>query len=62
MIQDFIKRLFDILISTFALVILTPILIIIAVVIKAESKGSFFTKVSVQEKMVKSFVLLNFAQ
>jgi hypothetical protein len=60
MIQDFIKRLFDILISTFALVILTPILIIIAVVIKAESKGSFFYKGERAGKNGKVFRIIKF--
>ncbi len=37
-----IKRLFDILVSTFALLILSPLLMLIAIAIKLESKGAVY--------------------
>lgn len=45
LLQDFIKRLFDLTVSAIALVVLSPVLLLIAVAIKLDSKGSvWFTQ------------------
>ncbi|MGH2087086.1 sugar transferase [Aerococcus urinaeequi] len=43
-ISKILKRLFDLIISTFGIILVSPILIVIAVLIKIESKGPVFFK------------------
>ncbi len=60
LIQRFIKRLFDILLSAVALIILSPILIITAIAIKVEDHGPVFFR---QERVTignKRFMILKF--
>ena len=42
--KQIVKRIFDIVVALFGLIVLSPILIFIAIVIKLESRGSIFFK------------------
>lgn len=44
LIYRFIKRFFDILISLLGLIVLSPVFLVIAIVVKCDSKGSVFYK------------------
>ena len=56
------KRLFDIVAATCGIVILSPLMIIIAVLIKAEDHGPVFYKQVRVGKMVKHLKCINFVQ
>ncbi|WP_452232172.1 sugar transferase [Lacinutrix sp. MEBiC02595] len=55
-----IKRLFDLFFSLFGLVILFPILLVIAIFIKLESKGSIFYRQTRVGKNSKDFKIFKF--
>ena len=59
-INKFLKRLFDIVSSGIAIIILIPLWIIIAIAIKKDSKGPS-NKVE-EQQMEKYFICINFAQ
>ncbi len=60
MYKHFFKRVFDILFSFMGLLLLLPILLIIAVLVKTSSKGPIFYKQIRVGKNDKDFVLLKF--
>ncbi len=55
-----IKRGFDILFSLAGLILLSPLLIIVAIIVKADSKGSVFYKQTRVGKNERDFKLLKF--
>lgn len=55
-----IKRIFDVLVSAFIIIVLSPIWIIIAFLIKITSKGTVFYKAKVIGKSGKEFLMLKF--
>ena len=56
----FIKRLFDIVASIIALVILFPFLLVVAIIIKCDSKGPIFFRQERLTKNGKRFMILKF--
>lgn len=58
--QAFVKRLFDIIVSFLGLVIVSPLLVIVAILIKLTSKGPVLYKQERSTKNNKSFMLLKF--
>jgi undecaprenyl-phosphate galactose phosphotransferase len=58
--HETIKRIFDVLVSAFIIIILSPIWIIIAFLIKITSKGTVFYKAKVIGKDGKEFLMLKF--
>jgi len=58
--QLFIKRLMDILLSLIAVIVLSPILLITAIAIKAEDKGPVFYRQERVTKDGKKFMILKF--
>ena len=53
-IQLILKRIFDIIVSFIGLLVLLPIFMIIAFIIKVDSKGPiFFRQIRIGKKMVK---------
>ena len=61
-INKFLKRLFDIVSSGIAIIILIPLWIIIAIAIKKDSKGPIFFKQGRRTTNGKYFICINFAQ
>ena len=59
-ISKFFKRLFDILSSLFAVLLLTPIWLIVAIAVKCDSKGPVFFKQERRTKNGKVFKMLKF--
>ncbi len=59
-INNFIKRLFDFTVSLILLVIFSPIMLIIAIAIKLDSKGPIFYKQKRVTKGLKEFNLIKF--
>ena len=59
-IQLCIKRFFDLFISLISLIILSPLFLIIAIVIKATSKGPVFFKQERLGKKGKTFKIIKF--
>ncbi|WP_077619742.1 sugar transferase [Bacillus sinesaloumensis] len=59
-VNDAIKRLFDIVVSLIGLVILSPLLLIIAILIKVDSKGPVFFKQVRVGQHEKEFKILKF--
>jgi len=57
---EFIKRIFDVLISVFLVIVLSPIWIIVAILIKITSKGPVFYKAKVIGKDGKEFDMFKF--
>jgi lipopolysaccharide/colanic/teichoic acid biosynthesis glycosyltransferase len=55
-----IKRLFDIILSTFGLIVFSPILIIIAILIKLDSKGPVFYRQTRVGKHSEDFKIFKF--
>ena len=55
-----IKRIFDIIISVFLLILLSPVLIILAVLIKIDSKGEIFFRQERITQYGKSFKIFKF--
>lgn len=56
------KRLFDIVAATCGIIVLSPLMIIIAVLIKAEDHGPIFYKQVRVGKNSKTFKMYNFVQ
>ncbi len=59
-ISKFFKRLFDILSSLFAVLLLTPLWLIVAIAVKCDSKGPVFFKQERRTKNGKVFKMLKF--
>lgn len=55
-----IKRLFDIILSTFGLIVFSPILIVIAILIKLDSKGPIFYRQTRVGKHSEDFKIFKF--
>lgn len=55
-----IKRLFDIILSTFGLIVFSPILIVIAILIKLDSKGPVFYRQTRVGKHSEDFKIFKF--
>lgn len=60
MYKRFFKRFFDILLSFLGIIVLSPLLLIIAIVIKCDSKGPVFFKQKRIGKDKKYFMILKF--
>lgn len=60
MFYPIIKRIFDVFLSVIALLLLCPIILIIAVLIKVDSKGPIIFKQKRLGKMKKEFYILKF--
>lgn len=60
MYKNFLKRLFDIILSFLGIIILLPIMIILAIAIKCDSKGPVFFKQKRIGKNKKTFMILKF--
>ena len=59
-VYEFFKRLFDIILSVFALVVLSPVFLVIAILIKAEDGGSVFFSQTRLTKGGKKFEMYKF--
>ena len=58
--NDFLKRLFDIVSSLVAIILLTPLWIIVSVLIKCDSKGPVFFRQGRRTKDGRVFEMLKF--
>ena len=59
-VYEFFKRFFDIVLSTFALIVLSPVLLVIAILIKAEDGGPVLFKQTRLTKGRKEFGMYKF--
>ena len=57
-----VKRIMDVLLSSIALVVLSPVFAIIAAAIKLESKAQYFSNIHVLVKMGKLLKYINLGQ
>jgi len=60
MYRNFVKRLIDLFIALFSLIILSPLFLILAILIKIDSKGPIFFKQNRVKKGKKTFKMLKF--
>lgn len=60
LIDDFIKRLFDIVSSSLAIVILSPLWVVVSIMIKCDSKGPVFFRQGRRTKDGRVFEMLKF--
>lgn len=60
MYQNFIKRIIDIILATFAIILTLPLFVIIAILIKKEDKGTVFYKQIRTGKNGKNFEMFKF--
>ena len=59
-VYEFFKRLFDVLLCTFALIVLSPVLLVVAVLIKLEDGGKVFYSQTRLTKNGKEFEMFKF--
>lgn len=59
-VYDFFKRIFDIVMSVFALIILSPVFLVVAIAIKIEDGGSVFFVQTRLTKNAKEFKMFKF--
>lgn len=59
-VYEFFKRIFDLVMSTFALIVLSPVFLIVAIAIKAEDGGSAFYSQTRLTKGGKEFKMYKF--
>ena len=57
-----VKRVFDLVISTIGLIILSPIFLILAIIVKLDSKDLYFLHIQDMEKMEKNSKCTNLEQ
>lgn len=55
----YIKRILDVLLSTIGLVVLSPVFLLIAILIKLEVKDQFSLNISVLARMEKKYTYIN---
>ena len=60
LVNDFIKRLFDIVSSSLAIVILSPLWVVMSIMIKCDSKGPVFFRQGRRTKDGRAFEMLKF--
>ena len=60
LVNDFIKRLFDIVSSSLAIVILSPLWVVVSIMIKCDSKGPVFFRQGRRTKDGRVFEMLKF--
>ena len=60
LVNDFIKRLFDIVSSSLAIVILSPLWVVVSIMIKCDSKGPVFFRQDRRTKDGRVFEMLKF--
>lgn len=60
LVNDFIKRLFDIVTSSLAIVILSPLWVVVSIMIKCDSKGPVFFRQGRRTKDGRVFEMLKF--
>ena len=60
LVNDFIKRLFDIVSSSLAIVILSPLWVVVSIMIKCDSKGPVFFRQGRRTKHGRVFEMLKF--
>ncbi len=60
MYKYFLKRLFDIVLSLFGIILLSPVMLILAIAIKCDSKGPVFFKQKRIGNHKKTFMILKF--
>jgi len=59
-VYEFFKRVFDVILSLFALIVLSPLFLVVAIIIKAQDGGSVFFKQTRLTKGAKEFGMYKF--